>query len=568
MFLISGHHHHHHPVHTLPWAGAACRELYEGVVDVGVGVGVGVGGGETGVLETGVVTQVYSTLGELPAVLVASTLLLDLILIPAIAARGGSEYVAWTTNFSLSGPSLPSRLQDTRYLAPHPDLLAALFFLPATIMVLAGTKIACRAGVGVGVSVGVVVLTAASCTACFSSDLQAWTSGLQNVFSHDLQQASTYVVGGAAVVTVGVGGGQHGGLLTGECYRSRTLAARLGVGVGVAAILLLLPVALAFTLAQPGPTFTATLAHLLPQESAEGMQVLMGVGGVVGLWAGAVGGLLCGSRLVHNLGWDGLVPRGLGKVSRLTATPWPATLLCGTAAALIAALCPSQLLLRAAGSGGLSCGVAGAAAVLAYRYQPKITHRRPPDREYWMDLAAPSCSGHNDTLQHPTLDEDDMCRVAVQWKGGTCKSSLVEPPSPPTWTSWGTSRFLVMTFIINCVAGAAVVRWARHLHIGMWAWAGVALCVGGCVVCGVGLWLQPCHPKPRHIQVDTNPVLPLLTLMSNLVLLLHLPQTALVAACGVWAAAVGAWLLWGRTESTEAALRRALLTHPVHSDLL
>lgn len=67
---------------TLPlfFAGAACRELYEGVVDVGVGVG----GSETGVLETGVVTQVYSTLGELPAVLVASTLLLDLILIPAI----------------------------------------------------------------------------------------------------------------------------------------------------------------------------------------------------------------------------------------------------------------------------------------------------------------------------------------------------------------------------------------------------------------------------------------------------------------------------------------------------
>lgn len=376
------------------------------------------------------------------------------------------------------------------------------------------------------------------------------------------------VVGGAAVVTVGVGGGQHGGLLTGECCRPRTLAARLGVGVGVAAFLLLLPVALASTLAPPGPTFPAPLAHLLPLDSTEGMQVLVGVGGVSGLWAGSVGALLCGSRLAHSLGWDGLAPRGLGKVSRLTATPWPATLLCGATAALIAALCPSSLLLRAAGSGGLSCGVAGAAAVLAYRYQPKITHRRPPDRGCWVDLAAPSCSGHSDTLQHPALDEDDLCQVAVQWTGGSCKSSLVEPPSPPTWASWRTSRFLVMTFIVNCVAGAAVVRWASYLHIGLWAWAGVALCVGGCVVCGVGLWLQPCHPRPRHIQLDTTPVLPLLALLSNLLLLLHLPQTALTAACGVWAAAVAAWLLWGRTASTEAALRRALLTHPVHSDLL
>ncbi|XP_071535454.1 cationic amino acid transporter 3-like isoform X2 [Panulirus ornatus] len=483
------------------------------------------------------------------------------------AARSSSEYLSAATNHSVSA-ALHARLpllQESRYLAPHPDLLAAALVLLTTFMVVAGTKLVCQVGAA-GVGVSLLVLTAASCTAFLSADVNHWTRP-PGFFPFGLHG----VVAGAAVLSVAVGGAHHAGLLAGECSRYRSVAARVGVGVGVAALLVLFPAAIAATLASSSLTSTAPLTQLFPGASLVGMRALVGVGGVLGLVAAMVGGLVGGSRLAHRLACDGLAPRCLAQVSRHTATPWVAALLCGTAATLTAAVCSSWVLVRTAGAGGVSAGVAGAAAVLARRYRPQTTHH--PLESAPCDTP-PALSRSASTLADITpasLDDTEPYQVAVEWTGGRWVSAIFDPPMPPTWASWRTSRFLMVTFTVNCLAGVGVVRGAKELDIGMWAWAGVALCVCGCLVCGVGLWLQPRHPPPTATQQEAAPLLPLLAILTNILLLLHLPPTALTAACGVWATAAAVWLLQGRTASMEAVLSRALLTHSGHqspADLL
>ncbi|XP_064095640.1 cationic amino acid transporter 4-like [Macrobrachium nipponense] len=98
----------------------------------------------------GVYTHVYATLGELPAVLVTSTLLLDFTLLSAIAARSSSQYLSAATNYSLSEVLLP-HLYESPYLASYCDVPAAGLALLCTVMVAMGTKVRRDGWVGDGV---------------------------------------------------------------------------------------------------------------------------------------------------------------------------------------------------------------------------------------------------------------------------------------------------------------------------------------------------------------------------------------------------------------------------------
>lgn len=346
------------------------------------------------------------------------------------------------------------------------------------------------------------------------------------------------------MVSLGVSGVYQLGVVGGECerYRGRGVVGRVGACVGSGGLLLLLPAALAVPVLAP----SSPLTHLFPGASQAAMRMLVGVGGVAGLWAAAAGGVVGGSRVAHGLGRGGLAPGVLGRVAPTTATPWPAALLTGTLAALAASLGSSWLLVRAAGVGVLGAGVAGAAGVVAARYRPI-----PRPVEGWWSTAPAS------------LDEIDTRQVAVvEWAGGgRSRSGVVEAPGV---ASWRAARFLLSTFLANVTAAGAALRGAHHLALGVWVWAAVGVCVGGCVVCLVGLWLQPRHPPPSPTTLlpARPPLLPLLALAGNLLLLLHLPLPALATGVTVWVLAGAAWAVWGHGSSREALLRRALLTHP------
>ncbi|XP_066946409.1 methylthioribose transporter-like [Macrobrachium rosenbergii] len=539
----------------------------------------------------GVYTHVYATLGELPAVLVTSTLLLDFTLLSAIAARSSSQYLSVATNYSLSEALLP-HLYESPYLASYCDLPAAGLALLSTVMVAMGTKLVCQVG-GVGVGMSLLVLTAAHGAALTTADPGHWTKP-PGFFPQGLHG----VVCGGAVLSLGLSGIHIATLLAGECKRYRGVSGCLGVGIGVLALLTLFPSAVVATLSSSDLSTIAPLTHLFPGDSLAGMRALVSVGGMVGLWAACLGGVVGGSRLLQRLACDGLAPRCFGKTSHVTTSPWRAALFCGIVATLTAALSSSAQLLKAAGAGTVTAGLAGAAAVLAHRYRPRhssasshtdspttnlprsvslpeLTELATPTRHAPHSYEGSRSSGSNidiqpvahcsyashDDIQSVGYDDNEPRQLAVEWAGGTWITAVIEPPQPPTWASWKTSRFLLTTFIINCLAGVGVVRGAKELGVGEWAWAGVALCLCGCVVCGVGLWLQPRYSPPAPTQQEGVPLLPLLAILANILLLLHLPQAALTTACCVWGVTAGVWMIQGRTSSLEAALIHALLTH-------
>ncbi|XP_064085304.1 high affinity cationic amino acid transporter 1-like [Macrobrachium nipponense] len=376
---------------------------------------------------------------------------------------------------------------------------------------------------------------------------------------------------GGAIMSIGVIGSHTSSFLMDECQHSKDTLSRLGMAIGIVFLLALFPSAVAFTLASPSFETAAPLGNLFPGASLMAMRALVGVGGILGLWATVLSSLFGASRLLHRLSCDGLAPRWLRVISPHTATPWVSILICGVLSGTTAAICSSWLLLRTLGTGSLGAGVAGATAVLSRRYRPlpvrhsaETTHTNPaPSVTSTTRSDSPKemtdlTSSHQRPYQ--AFDETQPRQLSVEWESGNWVTAVVEPPQLPSWNSWTTSRFLVVTFIINCLAGVGVIRGAKELQIGNWVWAGVALCACGCLVCSFGLWLQPKNPLPEPSQRDLVPALPLVAIFTNILLMLNLPVPALLFSCVVWALGCLVWVVQGRTGSLEAVLSRALLT--------
>ncbi|XP_066962484.1 solute carrier family 7 member 14-like [Macrobrachium rosenbergii] len=274
----------------------------------------------------GVYAHVYTTMGELPAVLVASSLLLDLLLLPAFAARSSSQYMESSINRSLSDLTLHPRLtfiHDSRYISPDYDLAALALVTLCTLMVVAGTKVVCQIG-GIAVGVSLLVLSAISCTAFVRADLKHWTQH-QGFFPRGLHG----VMNGGAIMSIGVIGSHTSSFLMDECQHSKDTLSRLGMAIGIVFLLALFPSAVAFTLASPSFETAAPLGNLFPGASLMAMRALVGVGGILGLWATVLSSLFGASRLLHRLSCDGLAPRWLRVISPHTATPWVSILICG-----------------------------------------------------------------------------------------------------------------------------------------------------------------------------------------------------------------------------------------------
>ena len=295
------------------------------------------------------------------------------------------------------------------------------------------------------------------------------------------------------------------------------------------------------------------------------------------------------SRLLHCLARDGLVPSSFASVSSALSTPWVATLFCGSVSTLAAGLSSTWLLSQAAGVGGVGAGVAGAAAVVARRYHPDASHAleksHDPSLAELQQLG--ETSSHYSTTYSPTSlaqdeesDPDDLVvewvsdgdprELSVEWNAGKWVSTLVEPTTPPTMASWRTARFLITTFTVNSLAGAGVARISGLLGV-WWTWPGAVLCAGGCLVCAAGVWIQPRHPPPPSgHHAPGMPLLPLASLLANSLLLTHLPAVALVAAGVVCCFSLFVWFFYGRSNSFEAVISRALLPRcsQAHPDIV
>ena len=294
---------------------------------------------------------------------------------------------------------------------------------------------------------------------------------------------------------------------------------------------------------------------------------------------------MVGAHLLYSLARDGLVPSGFGSVSSSVSTPWVATICCGSISAIAAGVLSTWFLSQAAGVGGIGAGVAGAAAVVARRYHPDATHilERSKDSSLaelqQFSSSVNSCESPRYSITYsPThvstgdsdVEQTDLSlewisdgeprELSVEWAGGgRCISKLVIPQTPPTHASWRTSRFLISTFTANSLAGAAVTRISGYLDVS-WTWPGAVLCACGCLVCAVGIWLQPRHPPPPFgYHSPCMPLLPLAALLANAMLLIHLPLVALSTASIICVFALVLWLIYGRRNSFEAVISRALL---------
>ena len=303
-----------------------------------------------------------------------------------------------------------------------------------------------------------------------------------------------------------------------------------------------------------------------------GLRAVCGAGGAAGLLGTALGALLGASRVWVRLACDGLAPRWLHTTCLNGSAPAAAAVLSGALAATAAATLSEDFLVGAPGTSAVVGAMGAALSSLARRFRPPPAPTQPTPAAGGVGGGE---GGH----------EGAPVRVVVRWRRGRGCPKAVRRAAPPTRASWGTARFLLVTLVCNSLALGGVLRLAAAVGWGWWAWACVGVCVGGCLVCGVGLALQPHNalPTPTNAKGDMSgrqqcwsqplppllpPLLPLLPpllpplllILLQGVLLAQLPLRALALGGGAVACACALWLVWGRTHSLEGALRRALLT--------
>ncbi|PVD35428.1 hypothetical protein C0Q70_02390 [Pomacea canaliculata] len=277
-------------------------------------------------------TYCYVALGELCAFVVGWGLLLEHILVAAMAAKAWGQYLDFMLNDTVT--SQMERITSWKLpepLAPQPDVLGMALLLLATLAALMSVK---------AFSVLMFVLTALS-----GLVLMAFVSvGYFHVQAHNWTQPPGFfanglsgMMSGAALLVAMFSGLNH---VAGASQESREPCRHVPAAISASLAVLFVSMLLAttaLTLACPWQELAsrAPLARAFETKGIYAANDVIGTGALLGLLAAVLGGLFHPPRLLNSMAADGLLPRWVGRVS-LAATPVVGGLLCGVFASVLA----------------------------------------------------------------------------------------------------------------------------------------------------------------------------------------------------------------------------------------
>ncbi|XP_035568647.2 cationic amino acid transporter 3-like isoform X6 [Canis lupus baileyi] len=234
-------------------------------------------------------------------------------------------------------------------------------------------------------------------------------------------------------------------------------------------------------------------------------------------------------RVIYAMADDGLLFRGLARIHPCTHTPMMATIVSGTFAAFMAFLFELSDLVDLMSIGTLLAYSLVVFSVLVLRYQPdqNLSKNEKTEMEIIERKPAPQASSLKSVPEAGT--------VQALWS--LCNPVNTTPTLKSGHIAYGCALLLALLLTILCLI---LAQWPSHLF------SGDPVYITGCVLLLlliIGLtfiiWRQPQNPTPFHFKVPALPVLPLVSIFTNVYLMMQMTS-------GTWAR-FGVWMVIGKT---------------------
>ncbi|XP_077772133.1 cationic amino acid transporter 3-like isoform X3 [Canis aureus] len=490
----------------------------------------------------------YVTVGQLCAFITGWNLILSYVIGAASVAR------AWSSAFDdLTGNQVSRVLQGSfslqapHVLATHLDFFAlGLVLLLTGLLVLGASESALVTKIFTGVNV--LVLSFIILSGFIKGDLHHWQLTEEDyklAMSASNDTSSLGPLGSGGFMPFGFEGILHGAATcfyafigfdciatTGEEARDPQRSIPLSIIISLfICFLAYFGVSAALTLMMP--YYQIHPGSPLPQAFLyvgwAPARYTVAAGTLCALSSSLLGTMFPMPRVIYAMADDGLLFRGLARIHPCTHTPMMATIVSGTFAAFMAFLFELSDLVDLMSIGTLLAYSLVVFSVLVLRYQPdqNLSKNEKTEMEIIERKPAPQASSLKSVPEAGT--------VQALWS--LCNPVNTTPTLKSGHIAYGCALLLALLLTILCLI---LAQWPSHLF------SGDPVYITGCVLLLlliIGLtfiiWRQPQNPTPFHFKVPALPVLPLVSIFTNVYLMMQMTS-------GTWAR-FGVWMVIGKT---------------------
>ncbi|XP_077772140.1 cationic amino acid transporter 3-like isoform X4 [Canis aureus] len=488
----------------------------------------------------------YVTVGQLCAFITGWNLILSYVIGAASVAR------AWSSAFDdLTGNQVSRVLQGSfslqapHVLATHLDFFAlGLVLLLTGLLVLGASESALVTKIFTGVNV--LVLSFIILSGFIKGDLHHWQLTEEDyklAMSASNDTSSLGPLGSGGFMPFGFEGILHGAATcfyafigfdciatTGEEARDPQRSIPLSIIISLfICFLAYFGVSAALTLMMP--YYQIHPGSPLPQAFLyvgwAPARYTVAAGTLCALSSSLLGTMFPMPRVIYAMADDGLLFRGLARIHPCTHTPMMATIVSGTFAAFMAFLFELSDLVDLMSIGTLLAYSLVVFSVLVLRYQPdqNLSKNEKTEMEIIERKPAPQASSLKSVPEAGT--------VQALWS--LCNPVNTTPTLKSGHIAYGCALLLALLLTILCLI---LAQWPSHLF------SGDPVYITGCVLLLlliIGLtfiiWRQPQNPTPFHFKVPALPVLPLVSIFTNVYLMMQMTS-------GTWAR-FGVWMVIG-----------------------
>ncbi|XP_035568646.1 cationic amino acid transporter 3-like isoform X4 [Canis lupus baileyi] len=503
----------------------------------------------------------YVTVGQLCAFITGWNLILSYVIGAASVAR------AWSSAFDdLTGNQVSRVLQGSfslqapHVLATHLDFFAlGLVLLLTGLLVLGASESALVTKIFTGVNV--LVLSFIILSGFIKGDLHHWQLTEEDyklAMSASNDTSSLGPLGSGGFMPFGFEGILHGAATcfyafigfdciatTGEEARDPQRSIPLSIIISLfICFLAYFGVSAALTLMMP--YYQIHPGSPLPQAFLyvgwAPARYTVAAGTLCALSSSLLGTMFPMPRVIYAMADDGLLFRGLARIHPCTHTPMMATIVSGTFAAFMAFLFELSDLVDLMSIGTLLAYSLVVFSVLVLRYQPdqNLSKNEKTEMEIIERKPAPQASSLKSVPEAGT--------VQALWS--LCNPVNTTPTLKSGHIAYGCALLLALLLTILCLI---LAQWPSHLF------SGDPVYITGCVLLLlliIGLtfiiWRQPQNPTPFHFKVPALPVLPLVSIFTNVYLMMQMTS-------GTWAR-FGVWMVIGKT-GVETVPARCRINH-------
>ncbi|XP_072174949.1 cationic amino acid transporter 4-like [Diadema setosum] len=477
-------------------------------------------------------TFTYISLGELWAFLIGWNLILEYSIAGASVASSFIGYLDFLCGNALSNVIINTimrgKLWTVSFLAPYPNIFAALFVILTTLAIICGAKVSAWVN-GLFMVINAVIISIIIILGFQKSDIRNWQD-----YGGFVPRGPESVIAGAATLFFSYVGFDAIAVANEETVDPRKSIPRATfISVVIATVVYVLCSAV-LTLMVPYPELdeSSAFANAFVVTGVEWAEWAVGVGALCAMFTSVLMSMYCLPRSIYAMATDGLLFSCLGEVNESTGVPVVATLFAMTLVVVLTLFFSLSELVEFLSIGVLLGYMFVSVAVIILRYQPdsllveeSVALEMHPSQDH---PSASTDRGTTPTQSSRSKDEERLLGDPYLGVPGTLREEFRGLPVLKELTRFRpglvVNTCLGISFVFFlCVVAILEFGLQQLLDAEWWAVSLLVITLSGGLL---SFLVIPFHKQNEAsgncYRVDFVPLLPGLSILCNMMLVLQL----------------------------------------------